>query len=179
MSTPVAPLFRETQRFGQRWLWLLLACVTIPAIGLVLWGVYAQLVQGEPWGNRPASNASLLVSAVVTILIPSAVVVLIRWANLITEVRADGLFLRYVPFHWSDQRIALEQVEKIESVVYSPLRQYGGWGIRYGRTGKAYNVSGNRGVLLTYTSGKTLLIGSQQPDQLRTAILRLNQVRAG
>jgi hypothetical protein len=39
--------------------------------------------------------------------------------------------------------------------------EYGGWGIKYGKMGKAYNVSGNRGVQLEFTDGKRLLIGSQ------------------
>jgi len=36
--------------------------------------------------------------------------------------------------------------------------------------GKAYNVSGNRGVQLEFTDGKCLLIGSQKPEQLDSAI---------
>ena len=47
---------------------------------------------------------------------------------------------------------------------------YGGWGIRRGRRGWAYNVSGNRGVLLQLENEKTLLIGSQRPDELAAAI---------
>jgi hypothetical protein len=50
------------------------------------------------------------------------------------------------------------------------LRDYGGWGIRKGRSGWAYNVSGDRGVRLTYTDGETLLIGSQRADELAKAI---------
>ena len=36
--------------------------------------------------------------------------------------------------------------------------------------GKAYNVSGNKGVLLTFGTGKTLMIGSQRPEELAAAI---------
>lgn len=41
-------------------------------------------------------------------------------------------------------------------------RDYGGWGIRYGRKGKAFNVFGSRGLQLEFTNGKRLLIGSQK-----------------
>ena len=53
---------------------------------------------------------------------------------------------------------------------YKPIREYGGWGIRYGRGGKAYNVSGNKAVQLVLKNGKRLLIGSQRPDKLVEAI---------
>ncbi len=31
---------------------------------------------------------------------------------------------------------------------YRPIREYGGWGIRYGWNGRAYSTSGNEGVQL-------------------------------
>ncbi|NVL91956.1 MAG: hypothetical protein HWN71_02845 [Desulfobacterales bacterium] len=55
-------------------------------------------------------------------------------------------------------------------MTYNPLKDYGGWGIRYGRGGRAYNVSGNRGVYLELSNGKSLLIGSLQPEELARAI---------
>ncbi len=63
-----------------------------------------------------------------------------------------------------------ENVEKATSLTYSPLKGYGGWSIRYGRKGKAYNVSGNKRVLLTLKDGKSVLIGSKNPELLSSAI---------
>jgi hypothetical protein len=50
------------------------------------------------------------------------------------------------------------------------MREYGGWGVKYGWAGKAYNISGNRGVQLKLSNGKGLLIGSQRPEELAQAI---------
>jgi hypothetical protein len=61
-------------------------------------------------------------------------------------------------------------VKSHEVITYSPLRDYGGWGIRYGSKGKAYNVSGNRGVRLELSNGKRLLFGSQRPEELSEAV---------
>jgi hypothetical protein len=50
---------------------------------------------------------------------------------------------------------------------------YGGWGIRYGLKGKAYSISGNRGVFFAFTEGKKvrkLMIGSQIPEKLAEAV---------
>ncbi len=53
---------------------------------------------------------------------------------------------------------------------YSPLREYGGWGIRYGWSGWAYNLRGHEGVQLVFQNGGKLLLGSQQPQELEAAI---------
>jgi hypothetical protein len=95
---------------------------------------------------------------------------IMRIAALNTEVRADGLYVKFFPFHWSFQRIPLENLKGIAVTTYRPILDYGGWGIRYGIAGKAYNVSGNRGVKLTFFKGRSLLIGSQQPEELAEAL---------
>ena len=46
----------------------------------------------------------------------------------------------------------------------------GGWGFRWGSSGRAYNLRGNRGVQLTLADGGRLLLGSQRADELAAAI---------
>jgi hypothetical protein len=55
--------------------------------------------------------------------------------------------------------------------------EYGGWGIRYGRKGRAYNVSGNMGLDLTLKPSKSFLIGTQTPDSIRYAMEKLMRER--
>jgi hypothetical protein len=45
--------------------------------------------------------------------------------------------------------------------------------VRFGPRGRAYNVSGNRGVEITLANGKRVLIGSQRSDELAAAIARI------
>jgi hypothetical protein len=42
--------------------------------------------------------------------------------------------------------------------------------IRYGKNGKAYNISGKRGVQFEFLDGKRLLIGTQKPKELIQAL---------
>ncbi len=86
------------------------------------------------------------------------------------RLRPQGLFVKFSPFHRSFKRIELERVPDVEAKTYSPVMQHGGWGIRYRRGGKAYNVSGKKGVMVTFNNAKTLLIGSQKPEELEVAI---------
>jgi hypothetical protein len=54
---------------------------------------------------------------------------------------------------------------------YSPLREFGGWGIRFAPGKKrAYSVSGNKGVELELSDGMHVLIGSQRPEELTQMI---------
>ena len=90
--------------------------------------------------------------------------------GLNTEVRRDGLYVRFVPFHLRYLRFGYEDLRSFEARTYSPIGEYGGWGIRGWGREKAYNVSGNRGVQLVFHDERRLLIGSQQADELANAM---------
>ena len=53
---------------------------------------------------------------------------------------------------------------------YSPLKEYGGWGIKFGFKGKAYNVSGNKGVKIFLKNGLNIMFGSQKHKDLAKAL---------
>ncbi|MDX5348361.1 MAG: hypothetical protein LPK19_14085 [Hymenobacteraceae bacterium] len=78
--------------------------------------------------------------------------------------------MRFYPLHLKWVKIPIQQVKLAEEVTYNPIMDYGGWGIRWGFKGKAYNMSGDRGVKLHFFQHRPLLIGSQQPHQLWEAI---------
>ncbi len=152
-------LFVESQQFRQPWLWGLLLLVLIAVSG----GAFAAFKQqaAPTWSKALLGGAALFVFAVMAG---------IYTAELKTEVKPDGLYVRFFPF--SAARIAPEELKAAEAVEYHPMRDYGGWGIRWGSAGKAYSIGGNRGVKLTFRDPrrKPLLIGSNQAEQLATAI---------
>jgi hypothetical protein len=105
-----------------------------------------------------------------TYLVAIGAMLLLSAARLVVEVRSDGLYYRFSPFHRSWHRIPLARIKTAEARTYRPLLEYGGWGIRYGLGGKAYNVGGNRGVQLKLENGKRILFGSHEADALAAAI---------
>ena len=158
-----SPLFRETQYFRQLWLWALVLFISL----ISLYGAFQQLILGKPFGNNPSPDSVMVVLAVIFgIILP----LFMYKTNLTTEVRENGLYFRYFPFHLSFHRIANEEIRGFEACTYNPIRDYGGWGIRFGKKGKAYNVSGNRGVQLELSKGKPVLLGSQRPEELVEAL---------
>ncbi|WP_276301619.1 hypothetical protein [Halorussus lipolyticus] len=143
--------FRETQAFDQRWLW-----------GLLGFGALADLVNLAR-GKRSARETVTRLAAL------GAAALVLRVATLQTEVRGDGLYVRFAPFHRSAKRIPLSDLADVQETGYSPMR-YGGWGIRWSPQGIAYTVSGKSGVRIERTGGKSMFVGSDRPDELVAAV---------
>ncbi|MBI5570150.1 MAG: hypothetical protein HY914_09415 [Desulfomonile tiedjei] len=163
-------IFREIQRFRQPWVWILTGATAAVVIGVMTYGLIYQLGFGKPWGNNPLPDAALIVVASAGILLMLGVLWLTWAARLITEVRNSGLYVKYYPFHLSFHKIDLRNLKRFEARTYRPIWDYGGYGIKCGLKGKAYNVSGNRGVNLTFKKGRDLMIGSQRAEELARAL---------
>ena len=158
-------VFREEQRFRQLWLWILLLASSLVGIVLVGYGVYQQVIQGIPWGTKPLSDTALIVVLILLLLFVLAFLLMFYFMALIIEVRSDGVFVRFRPFF--SKTISYEEIKQAEVRTYRPIREYGGWGIRYSRKyGRAYNISGNQGVHLSLAGDKQLLLGSQYAEDL-------------
>ncbi|WP_440944766.1 DUF6141 family protein [Methanosarcina sp. T3] len=159
-------LFREVQKMDQVWVRLV---VGIPVI-LSWYGAYQQLFLGKPFGNNPAPDWMMLgLLLVFGVLFP----LFFYSLKMITEVRKDGLYVRFFPLHFSFRFFPLATIQSYKVVTYRPIRDYGGWGIRYGLKGTAYNAKGNRGVFFEFGEGskvKKLMIGSQIPEKLSEAV---------
>jgi len=84
--------------------------------------------------------------------------------------RADGIYFKMWPLHWSFRRLPWSEVKRHEAKQYRPLREFGGWGIRWTPGKLAYNVRGNQGVWIERTNGRAILVGSQTPEKFVKAI---------
>ena len=158
-----SPIYCEVQQFRQVWIWVIVSALS----GLVWYAAVMQLLLHRPLGSSPMPVILLVIFLLIFgIGLPA----LFFFSRLVTEVRDDGIYIRFFPFHWTFRRIAFTEVKRCEVRTYRPIREYGGWGIRYGRQGKAYNVSGDRGVQIELLHGKRLLIGSQRAEELWRAI---------
>jgi hypothetical protein len=164
-------MFREQQRFRQPWLWIVFACVSLPLVAFLGFGIYQQLVLGQPFGNRPVTNTHLVEIFTAVLLLHTLVIALFWYARLDVEVTREVVSVRFRPFHLRPRRIQVKDIADARARQYSALGEYGGWGIRMGIRGFAYNVSGDQGVQLTLANGKRILIGSQKSEELEAAIL--------
>jgi hypothetical protein len=148
--------FHEEQRFG-RWVWAILAIITVPVIVAAL-GIA---------GRDPAALAAILVGPIVVAVITA----LFALAKLVTDVDERGI---HVSFHllWPTRHIPLGDVQRARATEYSPLVDYGGWGVRLGWKGWAFNTGGTEGVFVETKSGKRIMIGSRRAKELEAAIAK-------
>ena len=142
--------FREEQRFRQTWLWALLL------------GIFAASIGGIWIANRHAGVSALVLLSPIALWLYSL--------KMITEVRDDELTIQFV-WLWKTRHIGLAGIRGARPRQYSPIGEYGGWGIRWSPGGgMAYNVSGDRSVQLELAGGKKILVGSQRSEELASAI---------
>lgn len=161
-------LFREVQKMDQLWVRLVVGISVV----FSWYGAYQQLILGKPFGNNPAPDWMMFVLLLVFgIVFP----LFFHSFKMVTEVRKEGLYIRFYPFHFSFRYFPIKNIQDYEVLTYSPIRDYGGWGIRYGLKGTAYNAKGNRGVHFEFVDEgkvKKLMVGSQIPEKLSEAIDR-------
>jgi hypothetical protein len=160
--------FHEEQRFAP-WVYALV----VPIVAGTWGGFIAQVILGHRVGNRPAPNwVMFVVLAVMGIALPA----LFASLKLVTDVTSTEVRVALRPLKTRVHR--LDEIAEARAITYSPLGDYGGWGIRYGgaQKGWAYNTRGDRGVRLTLKTGQILLIGSGQAEDLQRAI---ESVRGG
>ncbi len=169
MNAPV--LFSEKQRFTQWWIWVILLAVN----GLFVYGVIQQVILGEPFGDKPIGNTGILLVSGAMVLLTA----MLLSTKLTTEITKDGINVRLFPFHWKTKHLGWEEIQKAYIRQYSPLTDYGGWGLRYSLTGagKAYNISGNMGLQLEFKTGKKLLIGTKKVEELQSVLDQIGELK--
>lgn len=162
-----AALFVEEQKFTQIWLWLL-----VGIIALMAWAAFVQqIIRGTPVGTHPAPDLIVwIILALFGVGLPWLFLVL----KLVTRLEADRLVIRFRPL--ITRTVSLADITSCEAVTYRPLRDFGGWGLRFSpKHGRAYNASGDKGVQLVLADGKKVLIGSQKAHPLADAINKNRQ----
>ena len=159
-------LYREVQRWGLAFRLLLAILLAAGAAA----AIFAAITTPPPTSS-PVWDILVTACAVAVL---AGIAVLVFALRLETQVRPDGIYVRYRPFHRRFRAFKAKDLGEFYARKYRPILEYGGWGIRCGfRGGRAYNVSGNRGLQLVFKTGKRLLIGSKKPDELEAALRRI------
>lgn len=164
-------LFTERQKFKQWWIWLILLGIN----GLFLFGVFKQVIGGQQFGDNPINNTGLLILTACSILFTLLFLIL----RLDTVIKRNGIYVRFFPFHLKFKYYPWDSLTKSFVRRYSPLSEYGGWGLRVGLYGKgmAFNVSGDKGLQLEFKDNKKLLIGTNKPDELTETLRKIGQLK--
>jgi len=147
-------LFKENQKFNQKWLWIILFLAAITPISI--------LILDE--GFKLDTTNFVLISMM---LLP---LFLIYFTELRVEISRESLKYQFYPFHLKVYEIQHDEIETYDQITYSPLKDYGGWGINHTIKGSAYNISRNKGVKMILKNGKKILFGSQKAKEFYEAL---------
>jgi hypothetical protein len=150
-------VFKEKQRFNQWWLYAIFALVIVVIIG----GIYKE---SEGFQNF---EDPLFVLFSLAAFLPMAFILFLRQD---TRIDSEGITTKFYPMGFSRKYFAWKEIEKVYVRKYSPLAEYGGWGIRGIGRKKAYNSAGNLGIQIVTIDKKTFLIGTQKPDAARAVL---------
>lgn len=161
--------FKEVQRFRIKWAWL----AVIAFNALFIYAIIQQVILGKPFGNKPASDTTLILSAI----IPFLLLIFLLSIRLYTSYSLTGIEYRFYPFQFKTTTIEWHELNDVYLREYHSLYEYGGWGIRFGsaKSGKAINTSEscNTGLQLQFKNGKLLLIGTKNPGAIKEILEEL------
>jgi hypothetical protein len=144
-------IFKETQKFTQLWIWMLLVVVAVI--------VLLSIINLE---DLDLSDK----------LIPSGIVglvfVLFLSLTIKTTIDSKSLSFSYFPFV-GKKTFGFNDIETMALIEYNSLWEYGGWGIRYNFDSWAYNTGGKFGIMVT-TKDKKFLLGTHKSEEAKKAI---------
>lgn len=132
--------FKETQKFSQWWLWILLL-----ALGALF------LYMGP-------ANLGALILLVISLLFLSM--------RLITKVDEEGIKFRFFPFvnrKYKWDAIATAQIVDYGFVGGWGIRLFTSYGT-------IYNVKGSKGLAVELKDGKKFCLGTQKPEELQSVL---------
>jgi uncharacterized protein DUF6141 len=158
-------LFQEVQSFNKKQLQLYLKI----AIGLFLIALATNMITNK-------GTVSLLTTILCWGLIISMVAAFFTTSKMVTQIRTDGIYVSFSPFHpWFD-KYSWDNIEEVYLREYDALSEYLGWGIKIGPSGRGYIVSGNVGIQLSLIDQSKILIGTEQADEVKEILSSLKTI---
>lgn len=123
------------------------------------------------WKTRgELNNVSL---ALLTIAAVSALVAIFNNTRLITQIRNDGIYVRFPPLQSSFARYPWHSIEKIFTREFNALAEYNGWGLKTGIMGRGYIVFGNIGIQIVLKDGSLILISTRRSENVERILEEL------
>ena len=91
-----------------------------------------------------------------TIIIPILVFLLLFFIKLEWEFTESDFRYRFFPFIIKERIIQYSDIQNMSVMKINPLFEFGGWGLRRGKLGKAYTTDGNLIIHIELKSGQKL-----------------------
>lgn len=161
-------VFKETQRFTQPWLIVLMTVSLVVPIAVL----------GQAFQKGEMSLQAFLITLFVIALSGGIIFIF----KLTTRIDEKGIHYQFFPFHLKMRLINWSEIKKAHVRTYDPIGEYGGWGLKGGyfwrkEKGIAINVKGDVGIQLELKDDKKILIGTQKTEEAKQVLRKyINKV---
>ncbi|MDR0198250.1 MAG: hypothetical protein LBI08_00715 [Methanomassiliicoccaceae archaeon] len=148
-------LYRESQPVAPLWLSLV---ILISFIGIMAFSLYAV------WGDDLSEGTSAVIVSVTVAIILTVSLFMIRIKVTVTDESLTVTTFR-------KRTIPMGDIENISTEDFKALRDFGGWGIRFGRKGWGYIAAGtDKGIRVHLKTGKSFLVSTKDQFGLESAM---------
>ncbi len=149
-------VFKETQTYWGTWLAYFIILIELPT--MVLLGVL--YVQAD-------DKAEMAIAFGSVILILGLVLIFIFNIKLETRIDDSGVSFRFFPFINKWRKYDSSKIQSIKVISYSPITDFGGWGLKGNSKTKAYSILGDQGLLMNVGEKKEIMIGTAKSKELK------------
>ncbi len=172
--------YQEYQPQRLWWIWLIFVLMNL----LFIYACISQIIFDKQFGNNPMSNAGLLVTTIV--ILGFSIWYLL--GGLHTYIDKTGIYIKYAPFHVKSKFYDWNNIDKCYLRKFNSFTEIGGVGIKirtmsftktFPKFSYSYTVAGNMGLEIVLSSGKRLLIGTQNPTELENVLEKLGKKQNG
>ena len=152
----------------RKMVWILLpvfiAVLLLPSAGLTLAEIQSKWNQ-DFW------------NMIAPIIILMSVFLLLWNVRLNWSISKTEFSFTFFPFVLKRRTFSMEEVEDIQVMKINSLMEFGGWGLRRGKLGKAYTTSGNYILHIKFKQGTPINVSVLRPQQARDFLDQLNNLK--
>lgn len=149
-----------------------------PWVRVLLWGILGATALGILLGTKdqlpPLGRLGSAMAVVSLIWLFESFL-----GGLLVELHRDRIHVGLGNGKLFRKTIAYGEIEGLRTVTYRPLREFGGWGVRFSGNKQAWTARGNQAVVLEMAKGKELYLGSDHPRRLEERIRAVAGDRLG
>lgn len=153
-------IYKETQTFRYTWSWWLIVALLVGIVTIQIVEVGFEFEEG----------------ILVAMIILGLILAVLSWLTLTIEIDHSSIYYRFPPIVNRKKRIDKKAIKEVTVRKANTFLEFGGWGYRIGfGKSKALNIAGNWGTQIVLQDGDKLFLGSQNPEELKTAIQKFQE----
>jgi hypothetical protein len=141
----------------------------------MLYGMYWQLIEGVPWGDKPLSDSELIGLSLFVMGCWGIAAAIMLSMRLEVKIDTSGVHYRLVPIKRKWRHITKAQIKAYSVKKGFPLFTSGGFGHHrsiFLKT-RSFRISGNQYLQVEENDGEKILLGTQNPGEMERAMKKL------